>query len=270
MKIGRFEFEGRAFYGMIEGATVREMEGYALFDTSARLGARLKLKDLKFLPPLDPPNVICIGLNYKLHAVETSENPPTRPEIFLKLTTSVTAHGATVALPAIASDEIDCEAELCVIIGEAAKDVLEDEAMKHVFGYCCGNDISARDCQTRLDKQWARGKSMDGFCPLGPWIETDLDPSALKIEGMLNGQVKQKASTKDMIFSVPRIISYLSHNFTILPGTVIMTGTPGGVGFARRPPIFMRPGDVYEVSIEGIGRLSNRFAASTFADPEIS
>jgi 2-keto-4-pentenoate hydratase/2-oxohepta-3-ene-1,7-dioic acid hydratase in catechol pathway len=260
MRIGRFELDGREFAGIVEGLDVFELDGFSFDEEIGVTDRRHALEELRFLPPVKPPNVVCIGLNYKLHAIETSENPPSRPEIFIKLTTSVTAHNSEIALPAIAPDEVDCEAELCVVIGKKAKDVEVSDALNYVFGYACGNDVSARDCQTRLDKQWARGKSMDGFCPLGPWIETGLDTSNLRVEGILNGQVKQRAWTRDMIFSVPQLVSYCSWNFTLLPGTVIMTGTPGGVGFARRPPIFMHPGDVYEVFIEGVGTLSNRFA----------
>ncbi|MGE4413208.1 MAG: fumarylacetoacetate hydrolase family protein, partial [Candidatus Caldatribacteriota bacterium] len=134
-----------------------------------------------------------------------------------------------------------------------------DEVDKYILGYTCGNDISARDCQQRLDQQWARGKSFDTFCPLGPWIETELpDPDNCRIISRLNGKVMQDSNTSDMIFSTRELVSYCSNNFTLYPGTVIMTGTPEGVGFARKPPVFLRAGDVIEVEIEGIGKLSNK------------
>jgi 2-keto-4-pentenoate hydratase/2-oxohepta-3-ene-1,7-dioic acid hydratase in catechol pathway len=140
--------------------------------------------------------------------------------------------------------------------------VSEDIALDYVFGYTCGNDVSARDCQLRLDGQWARGKSFDTFCPLGPWIETEIaDPDNLAIRSRLNGQVMQESTTSDLIFNCRHLISFLSHNMTLLPGTVIMTGTPEGVGFVRKPPVYLKAGDVIEVEIEGIGTLSNTVRA---------
>jgi 2-keto-4-pentenoate hydratase/2-oxohepta-3-ene-1,7-dioic acid hydratase in catechol pathway len=142
-------------------------------------------------------------------------------------------------------------------MGKPAKNVPMADALDYVLGYTCGNDVSARDCQLRLDNQWARGKSFDTFCPLGPWIETEIDPDSAPILSRLNGQVMQQSNTSDMIFDCRRLVGFLSRAMTLLPGTVIMTGTPEGVGFARRPPVFLRPGDTIEIEIEGIGVLTN-------------
>ena len=158
----------------------------------------------------------------------------------------------------MAPDEVDFEAELAVVIAKKAKNIETVEVDDYILGYTCANDVSARDCQKKLDKQWARGKSFDTFCPTGPWIETDLDPQNCKISSVLNGVVMQKSNTADMIFSVKEIVSYLSKNMTLKPGTIILTGTPEGVGFARKDPIYLKDGDEIEIKIEGIGSLPNR------------
>lgn len=216
------------------------------------------------LAPVDPPNIIAIGRNYREHAKEMkADGVDAEPLVFLKATTSVIGPEEPIRLPASAPGEVDFEAELAVIIGRRAKDVSEADAMKHVLGYSCANDVSARDCQKRRDKQWARGKSFDTFCPLGPHIvhRDGLDHAALRVRSILNGEVMQDGKTADMIFSVPFLISYLSHQFTLLPGTVILTGTPAGVGAARTPPVFLREGDEIQVEIAGIGLLSNQVTA---------
>jgi len=161
-----------------------------------------------------------------------------------------------VVMPAIAPSAVDYEAELAVVIGKPARKVSEKDALKYVLGYTCGNDISARDCQT-TDGQWARGKSFDTFGPLGPWLETDLDPTNLAIQLRLNGNVMQAANTNLMIFPVAYLIHYLSQGMTLTPGTVIFTGTPAGIGFARNPKVCLKAGDVMEVDIQGIGVLRN-------------
>lgn len=212
----------------------------------------------RFLPPVDPPNIFAIGRNYKGHAEETGATLPERPLIFQKTTTSLIGDGEPIVLPASAPNEVDSEAELAIIIGRTARRVAETAALDYVLGYTCANDVSARDCQ-RMDKQWARAKGFDTFCPLGPWLVTadELDPRNCTICGRLNGQTMQNASTGAMVFSCRQLVSYLSHQFTLLPGTVILTGTPEGVGFARQPPVYLREGDRVEVQIQGIGTLSN-------------
>jgi len=215
--------------------------------------------------PVDPPNILAIGRNYPEHAEEMkAASAEKEPLLFLKATTSVIGPEEAIVLPRSAPEEVDYEGELAVVIGKRAKDVSEANALRYVLGYTCANDVSARDCQKRRDKQWARGKSFDTFCPLGPVLVTadSLDPAALRVRTMLNGQVMQDALTSSMIFSVSVLISYLSHQFTLLPGTVVLTGTPAGVGFARSPQVFLRPGDVVSVEIDGIGALTNRVVSA--------
>jgi len=222
----------------------------------------LTLQDVNYyLPPVDPPNIFALGLNYRAHARETNAEIPSAPLIFIKATTSLSAHRWPIVLPQPAPDEVDFEAELVVVIGKKAKMVAPDKAADYIFGYTCGNDVTARDCQKRLDRQWARAKSFDTFAPVGPVIATDLDPADLRIRSFLNGQCMQDSTTADMIFPVNEIVSYLSRNFTLLPGTLIFTGTPPGVGAARKPPVFLKPADQIIIDIEGIGSLNNHVQA---------
>ncbi len=219
----------------------------------------------RLLPPVVPPNIIAIGRNYADHAREMQGEAPAEPQIFLKASSSVIGPEDDIVLPLPAPDEVDFEAELAVVIGRKAKNVGEHDAGRFILGYTCANDVSARDCQKRRDKQWARGKSFDTFCPLGPAIVTGdvLSPDALRVRSFLNGQVMQDGNTKDMIFSVPQLVSYLSRQFTLLPGTVILTGTPAGVGAARTPPVYLRPGDTISVEVEGIGTLASRVVSAS-------
>lgn len=210
-----------------------------------------------------PPAIFCIGLNYRKHAQETGASLPEFPVIFMKNPAAVTAHEEAVRLPAscVYPLQVDYEAELAVVIGKRALNVKPEEALAYVKGYTPANDISARRWQKHAGGgQWVRGKSFDTFCPMGPVLkgrDEIPDPSGLGIECRLNGEVMQQSNTSDMIFSVERIISFLSEDTTLLPGTVILTGTPSGVGFARKPPVFLRPGDRIETRIEGIGTLVN-------------
>jgi 2-keto-4-pentenoate hydratase/2-oxohepta-3-ene-1,7-dioic acid hydratase in catechol pathway len=220
----------------------------------------------RFLPPVEPPNVFAIGLNYRKHAEEGGvKRMPEEPLVFIKATTAVIGHGEPIVLPHSAPDEVDYEAELAIVIGRRAKNVGEEEAASVILGYTCANDVSARDCQKVRDKQWARAKSFDTFCPLGPVLVTpdEIDADGAAIRSILNGRVMQDSNTSDLIFSIRRLVSHLSHQFTLLPGTVILTGTPEGVGFVRQPPVYLRPGDTIEIEIEGIGRLSNSVVADT-------
>jgi 2-keto-4-pentenoate hydratase/2-oxohepta-3-ene-1,7-dioic acid hydratase in catechol pathway len=257
MKIARFEYQQGIRRGVVEGAEIGLLANTGMTLT----GEVVKLAEVKLLSPVDPPNIIALGLNYQQHAVESAMKLPERPLMFLKATTSLAGPDDPIVLPHMAPDEVDYEAELCIVIGKTAKNVSRDDALQYVLGYTCGNDVSARDCQIKQDTQWARGKSFDTFCPLGPWLETDLDPDKLGIRSLLNGHVMQDSTTSDLIFNCRELISYLSHNLTLLPGTVIMTGTPEGVGFVRQPPVYMRPGDVIEIEIEGIGMLRNTVVA---------
>jgi len=213
------------------------------------------------LPPVSPPNIIALGLNYGKHADETDIRKPESPVLFLKATSSIIGHGAPIVLPAAGPDEVDYEAELAVIIGKKAKNVSRAEALNYVLGYTCANDVSARDWQAlKQKKQWARGKSFDTFCPLGPYLVTKdavKNADELRIWTMLNGEIMQDSNTSDMIFDIPAIISDISRSLTLLPGTVILTGTPEGVGFTRIPPVFLKDGDSVTISIEQIGELTN-------------
>lgn len=257
MKLARFiADDGTQRVGRLVAAQTAQPLVGELFGTLTFAADTLAVRRL--LPPVDPPNIFAIGRNYRGHIEETGARLPERPLVFQKATTAVIGAEAAIELPASAPDEVDFEAELAIVIGRPARRVSEDAAFDYVLGYTCANDVSARDCQ-RLDKQWARGKGFDTFCPLGPWLVTpdELDPECCAIRSRLNGQLMQDANTSAMVFSCRRLISYLSHQFTLLPGTVILTGTPEGVGFARTPPVFLQAGDCVEVEIDGIGTLSN-------------
>ena len=223
------------------------------------------LADIRLLAPVPRPGkLICIGLNYKDHAAESNMTLPESPVTFSKYSTAVTHPAAPVYLPA-ASDQVDYEAELAVVIGRRAKHVPRERAFEHVLGYTNLNDVSARDLQF-ADKQWQRGKSCDSFAPMGPAIVTAdeiPDPHVLRIRLRLNGKAMQDSSTAQLIFGVDRLIAFLSETVTLEPGDVIATGTPSGVGFARKPPVFLKPGDIMEVEVEGLGVLSNPVLAES-------
>jgi 2-keto-4-pentenoate hydratase/2-oxohepta-3-ene-1,7-dioic acid hydratase in catechol pathway len=216
-------------------------------------------------PPIpNPAKIICIGLNYADHARETGIEPPSEPVIFNKLPSAVCGDWQPIVLPR-ASREVDFEAELVVVIGKEGRNVSRDDALAHVAGYCCGNDVSARDWQLRKPgAQWLLGKSFDTFAPIGPAIITAdeiPDPNNLQILLRLNGQTMQRSCTKQFIFPVDYLVSYISSVCTLVPGDLIFTGTPPGVGFARRPPVFLKPGDVIEIEIERLGILRNPVVA---------
>jgi 2-keto-4-pentenoate hydratase/2-oxohepta-3-ene-1,7-dioic acid hydratase in catechol pathway len=260
MKIARFiDTDGDERYGSILdnlGKEAELLEG-SIFSGCRLSGKKVEVKNL--LAPVFPANIIAVGLNYSDHARESGSETPDTPQLFIKATTSLLNPEDPIILPDPAPDEVDYEAELAVIIGRKAKDLGAEEIRDYILGFTCGNDVSARDCQIRLDKQWARGKSFDTFCPLGPWIVTtdELDPADLAIKSVLNGQVRQDSRTSQMVFNPFELASYISRQFTLLPGTVIMTGTPSGVGFASKPPRFLRPEDEIVIEIEGIGSLRN-------------
>ena len=222
----------------------------------------------KLLTPLEPRNIFCIGLNYRAHAAETGAPLPQNPVIFMKPTSSLCHPGDPILLPACSrhGPEVDFEAELAVVLGKTARNVPRNEALDHVFGYTCANDVSARKWQKHAGGgQWVRGKSFDRFCPLGPTLVTAdeiPDPQTLRVRSILNGEVMQDGHTSDMIFSVAELIHRLSQDTTLLPGTLILTGTPPGVGFARKPPVYLAAGDRIEIEIEGIGKLENGVASA--------
>lgn len=262
MKIIRFiSKDNKTGYGAVETAkdkSARLVDG-SIFEDFSLTENLAVIK--KILPPVTPPNIIGIGLNYAGHADETGIKYPDIPVMFLKGTNAVIAAGDPIVLPEAGPEEVDYEAELAVIIGKTAKNVPEEKAFDYILGYCCANDVSARDWQKhKQKKQWARGKSFDTFCPLGPWIVTKdeiLNPNSLSIRSELNEKMVQQSNTGDMIFDVPMLIANLSRSMTLLPGTVILTGTPQGVGFTRQPPLFLGEGDEVTITIEKIGSLTN-------------
>jgi len=260
MKIVRFESAGATRLGSLhaDGRTTI-LEG-DLFGTLRDTGAVAKVD--KLLAPLEPRDILCIGLNYKQHAAESGAQPPAHPVLFMKNSGALQHPGDPIVLPRkLRSDEVDYECELAIVIGKTCHNVGRADALEHVLGYTCANDVSARDWQRNGGGgQWCRGKSFATFCPLGPCIVTTdeiPDPNTLTIRTVLNGQVMQDWNTDDMIFDVPAIIEFMSASMLLRPGTVILTGTPHGVGFARKPPVFLRPGDAVTVEIEKIGSLTN-------------
>ncbi len=218
------------------------------------------LEKVELLAPiLNPSKVIAIGQNYMDHCREQGKEPPKLPIIFTKFTTSIVGPGAEIRWSPRLTQQVDFEAELAVVIGKPARRVSKHEALDYVAGYTCCNDVSARDLQFG-DGQWVRGKSLDTFCPLGPWLVTAdeiPDPQNLAIKSTLNGQTMQDSNTSEMIFDVATLIEFASHAFTLLPGDVILTGTPNGVGVFRTPPVFMKHGDVITIEIDKIGQLTN-------------
>jgi 2-keto-4-pentenoate hydratase/2-oxohepta-3-ene-1,7-dioic acid hydratase in catechol pathway len=217
----------------------------------------------KPLPPVPtPPAIICIGLNYAKHAAEGKQPPPDRPVWFMKLPGALQGNDSPIRLPRNQpTTKADYEAELAILLARECRDATRENALSHVLGYTCANDVSARDWQRDWSgSQWCHAKSFDTFCPLGPVLVTPDElpnPNALRIRSILNGTVMQDSTTADMIFDVPSIIAFLSADKTLPAGTVILTGTPEGVGFARKPPVWLQPGDTISVEIEGIGTLTN-------------
>jgi 2-keto-4-pentenoate hydratase/2-oxohepta-3-ene-1,7-dioic acid hydratase in catechol pathway len=224
----------------------------------------------KLLAPLEPRDILCVGLNYKQHAAESNAAPPAHPVLFLKNSGAVQNPGDPILLPRkLRSDEVDYECELAIVIGKTCHNVSRAEAFGHVLGYTCANDVSARDWQRNGGGgQWCRGKTFATFCPLGPAIVTTdeiPDPNRLAIRTLLNGRVMQDWNTDDMIFDVPTVIEFMSASMVLRPGTVILTGTPHGVGFARKPPVYLEPGDTVTIEIEKIGSLTNPVAEEPVA-----
>jgi len=242
-------------YGIVEGERLFPCSGDP-FTELTKQGKALALRSVKLLSPISPPNVICVGLNYKRHAQEAGVDFPSKPLIFLKPTTSVCGPGDPIVLPFHDPEKIDYEIELAIVIGKKAKCIPEVNVPEFILGYTIANDVSNRGAQFQ-ESQWARGKGYDTFCPLGPSIATDLDGDHLNLICRLDGKVMQASNTSDMIFSTRQLVSYISECMTLLPGTVILTGTPEGVGFVRKPPVFLKEGQIVECEIEGIGILSN-------------
>jgi 2-keto-4-pentenoate hydratase/2-oxohepta-3-ene-1,7-dioic acid hydratase in catechol pathway len=255
VRIARFTTEGgEPRYGVVEGAPDREVVAVVVGDPLYRpvqfTGERLPLADVRLLAPVIPRSkIVGVGRNYADHAAEFGQVVPEEPLVFLKPNTAVIGPGDAIVLPR-QSHEVHFEGELAVVIGKLCRDVPPERAFDVIFAYTVGNDVTARDLQ-RTDDQWSRAKGFDTFCPLGPWLETELDPAELSLRTVVNGEVKQDVRTSKLIFDIPALVAYISAAFTLLPGDVILTGTPAGVG-----PIVA--GDLVEVTVEGIGTLDNR------------
>jgi len=237
-------------FGWLLEDRVGPIEG-SPFEGFRRLEADQDLDMVKLLAPVEPSKIVCVGRNYAAHAREHDAEIPAVPLLFLKPPSALIAAGETIYLPPQA-EQVEHEAELAVVIGVRGRWIPAEEAMDHVFGYTIANDVTARDLQMR-DGQWTRSKSFDTFCPLGPWIDTDLDPADALISCHVNDEMRQMASTRDMVFNVRQLVAFASSIMTLEPGDLLLTGTPAGVGL-------LKPGDVVKVSIEGIGELVNPVA----------
>ncbi|MCR4512121.1 fumarylacetoacetate hydrolase family protein [Aeromicrobium sp. 50.2.37] len=254
MRVARFAGDDDPRFGVVgdeDGTpTIAVLKGDPLYAGYELTGQKVAIDDVRLLAPVIPRSkVVCVGRNYAAHAAELGNDVPETPLVFLKPNTSVVGPGDPIVYPAQSSD-VHFEGELAVVIGRICKDVPAEDVAKVIFGYTVANDVTARDLQ-RTDGQWARAKGFDSFCPLGPWIETNLDPADLRVTTELGGEVKQDGRTSDMVFSVADIVAYVSSFMTLLPGDVILTGTPDGVG-----P--MQVGDSVSVTVEGIGTLTNQ------------
>jgi 2-keto-4-pentenoate hydratase/2-oxohepta-3-ene-1,7-dioic acid hydratase in catechol pathway len=255
LQIVRFTAGGRPKYGALDGRFVRSLQTSPFAQrSSARFqpkfdGNKCRLDEVKLLAPCTPSKLVCLGVNYRSHAIETGLPIPPVPLIFLKPPTAVIGPEEKIVLPNLEKRRVDYEAELGIVIGRRTKEISKEHAKECVLGYTCFNDVSERYAQ-KSDGQWTRCKGYDTFAPIGPWIETEVDPDDLHVESYLNGEVCQSARTSDLIFGIAEIISFVSGIMTLLPGDVIATGTPSGIGK-------MNPGDVVEIKIEKIGTLKN-------------
>lgn len=246
MKICRFLFEEEPHTGVLHEDRI------FVFEDDERSDRFLELSEVEFLPPVTPTKIVCVGRNYADHAKELGNDVPIEPLLFLKAPSSLSAQGEDIVIPP-QSDQVEHEGELAIVIGRTAKDISDDEdPLTYVFGYTCLNDVTARDLQ-RKDVQFTRAKSFDTFCPVGPFVETDLDTSDIRVTTKVNGVIKQDGRTSQMVFPVPFLLRYISRQMTLNPGDIIATGTPSGVSK-------MVPGDVCVVEIEGIGTLTNKVA----------
>lgn len=255
VRIARFVHPDGIAWGVVEGpagAGIDELTVSAIKDHPMGAieftGDRFALNDVRLLAPILPSKVVAVGRNYAAHAKELGHDLPDKPLLFLKPSTSVIGHGDVIKLPPD-SEQVEHEAELAIVVGKIAKDVPRERALDFVLGYTCANDVTARD-QQRADVQFTRSKGYDSFCPIGPWIETTLDPSAVRVRALVNGETKQDGNTRDMIFDIATLVSFISHIMTLVPGDIILTGTPEGVGR-------IVDGDTVTISIDGIGDLTN-------------
>jgi 2-keto-4-pentenoate hydratase/2-oxohepta-3-ene-1,7-dioic acid hydratase in catechol pathway len=253
MRLVRFRYGDRIATGGVDRGSdeIRVLKG-TFFEDPLPTGEAVALQDVHLLAPVLPSKLVCVGKNYAAHAAEFGMDVPEEPLLFLKPSTAVIGPNDPIRLLPV-SRRIDYEGELAVVIGRLARDVLAEDAFKYILGYTCANDVTLRDLQ-KTDGQWARAKGFDGSCPLGPWIETDLDPNEATVRTRLNGEVRQQGSTSEMAFGVATLIEYITAFMTLLPGDALLTGTPEGVG-----PL--AAGDVVEVEVEGVGTLRNEVRA---------
>lgn len=248
MRVARFSRGGEPKFGIVDGPELVVLKGHPLVLGYETTGERVPIKEVKLLAPTIPSKVVCIGKNYADHAAELGLAANDEPTVFFKPSSSIVGPGDAIILPA-QSQQIELEAELTIVMGQIAKNVSEADALNYVWGFTIANDVTARDLQFS-DDQWARSKAFDTFCPLGPWIETEFVPDGQMIESRIDGETRQSASIDLMLHNVPKIISYVSHNMTLLPGDIILTGTPAGIAK-------INSGEIVECEVEGIGTLVN-------------
>ncbi len=248
MRVARFSLNGEPRFGIVDGPELVVLAGHPLVAGYETTGDRVPIKEVKLLAPSIPSKVVCVGKNYADHVAEMNLSTKAEPTLFLKPSSSIVGPGDAIVLPS-QSNQVDLEVELAIVMGQIAKNVTEADALNYVWGYTVANDVTARDLQFS-DDQWARSKSFDSFCPLGPWIETEFVPEDQVLESRVDGEVRQNSTLTHMLHNVPKIISYISKNMTLLPGDVVLTGTPAGIS-----PILA--GQIVECEIEGIGTLVN-------------
>jgi 2-keto-4-pentenoate hydratase/2-oxohepta-3-ene-1,7-dioic acid hydratase in catechol pathway len=251
VKVARFSNGAEPRFGIVDGPELVVLKGHPLVAGYQTTGERIPLKELKLLAPTIPSKIVCIGKNFADHAAEIGEEITDEPLIFFKPSSAIIGHGDAIVIPP-QSKQVELEAELCLVIGKLAKNVSEEKALEYLWGVTIANDVTARDLQFG-DGQWARSKAFDTFCPLGPWVETEFVPDGQVIESRINGEVRQNVAISEMVHKIPFIISYVSKNMTLLPGDIILTGSPAGISV-------INTGDMIECEIEGIGILSNPVA----------
>ena len=250
MKVARFSQGDEVRFGVLDGPELVVLKGHPIVNGYEPSGERVPLKDVKLLAPSIPSKIVCVGKNYLAHIEEMGhDSVGSEPTLFLKPSSSIVGPGDNIFLPP-QSQQVDLEVELAIVIGALTRNVSPEDALQYVWGFTVANDVTARDLQAS-DDQWARSKSFDSFCPLGPWLETEFIPEDQMIESRINGEVVQSSTIDQMIFTVPQIISYISHNMTLLPGDVIITGTPAGI-------TKINSGDIIECEVEGVGTLINQ------------
>jgi 2-keto-4-pentenoate hydratase/2-oxohepta-3-ene-1,7-dioic acid hydratase in catechol pathway len=251
VKVARFSNGAEPRFGIVDGPELVVLKGHPLVAGYQTTGERVPLKEVKLLAPTIPSKIVCIGKNFADHAAEIGEEVTAEPLIFFKPSSAIIGHGDAIVIPP-QSKQVELEAELCLVIGKLAKNVSEDKALEYLWGVTIANDVTARDLQFG-DGQWARSKAFDTFCPLGPWVETEFSPDGQVIESRVNGEVRQNVAISEMVHAIPYIISYVSKNMSLLPGDIILTGSPAGISV-------INSGDMIECEIEGIGILSNPVA----------